>query len=151
MRILATGALAILLTAGAGCGSPSGPSTLVPGTGGRPGTPASTLTFTPTQSGTTQTAQTASGGAGRVSLTGTVPTPSPCWTVTAAHAVDAASITLTITATATPDAGGCEQIVTWNNYQAAITGLEAATYTLTVVHDRGGSAATAFTGTVTVA
>jgi hypothetical protein len=150
MRILATSALAFLLAAGAACGSPSGSSMLVPGTGSRPATPSSTLTFTPAQSGSTQTAQTVSGGTGRISLTGSVPTPSPCWTVTAAHAVDALAITVTITATAAANAGACEQVVTYNNYQAAITGLTAATYTLTVVHDRGGSAATAFTGTATV-
>lgn len=104
----------------------------------------STLTFSSTQSGSTTSPQSATGGTGSISFTGSITTPTPCYEVSATHAARSGSVTVTVT---TADAGGfCTQVVTNNNYQGSVNGLAAGTYTFTILHDR----TTAYTSTVVV-
>jgi hypothetical protein len=110
--------------------------------------PSSTLTFSSTQSQTTATPQSSSGGAGSISFTGSLTTSTPCYDVSASHSDRTNSVTVTVTAA---DAGGiCTQVITNNNYQGSVNGLAAGTYTFSVVHNNGGSRTTAHTSTVVV-
>ena len=110
--------------------------------------PSSTLTFSSTQSQTTATPQSSSGGAGSISFTGSLTTSTPCYDVSASHSDRNNSVTVTVTAA---DAGGiCTQVITNNNYQGSVNGLAAGTYTFSVVHNNGGSRTTAHTSTVVV-
>lgn len=94
---------------------------------------ASTLTFSSTQ-GTTATPQSASGGTGSISFAGSITTPTPCYEVSATHTARNGTVTVNVTSA---DAGGfCTQVITNNNYQGSVNGLEAGTYTFTVLEDR---------------
>jgi hypothetical protein len=145
MKTMATGLLAALLAAA--CGSPTG--TFVRKTGPVAGDSAGTLTFTVAQNNNNQTPQSATGGTGSIVVAGSISTAAPCWTVTAAHTQDPGDITVTVTAT--PSGQACSpQVVTFHNYRATLGRLAAGTYDLTVIHDLGGTATTAFDNTVVV-
>lgn len=153
MKALSKGLMTIaLLAMTAACdGSPTQASALVAGDEGISAAQApapGTLTFASTQSYSEQTPQTASGGAGSISFTGSLTTSTPCYDVSAAHAARRSTITLTVTATST--GGICTQVITNNNYTGSISGLAAGTYTFNVVHANGGSSETAYSSTVTV-
>jgi hypothetical protein len=150
MRTIATGLAVVLLAASSACsGSPTGSSLVVNRNNGGTGADAAgTLTFTQTQSNDTQTPQNAAGGTGSIVFAGSISTATPCWAVTATHTQDGAEITVTVTAT--PSGQVCTQVITFHNYQATIAGLAAGTYRLTVIHDIGGTAVTAYNSTVVV-
>lgn len=153
MKAMTRGLLTLSLLAAVACdGAPTASNALVsPGDTG----PAfsnhqssSTLTFAYTQSGSTQTPQSSSGGVGRIDFAGSLTTGTPCYDVTASHSEKRSSVTVTVTAT---DAGGiCTQVITHNNYTGAVSGLAAGTYTFTVKHSQGGASTTVHTNTVVV-
>jgi len=152
MKRIARGMIAAAVVAAAACsGAPTGSSLLVRrggGDGGPNTQPSSTLAFGNTQSSSEQTPQSASGGAGSIAFTGTISTATPCWGVSASHAESTDAITVTVTAN--PSIRACSQVITYNNYQGTITGVEAGTYRMIVIHNLGGTATTAFNGTVVV-
>jgi hypothetical protein len=152
MNAMTRGLLTISLLAAAACdGAPTASNEFVsPGDAGPAfaAAPRSSLTFSSTQSQTDGTPQSASGGAGQISFTGSLATGTPCVNVTASHSERRNDVTVTVSATGT--GGFCTQVVTFNNYQGAVTGLAAGTYNFTVVHDAGGSRSTAYSSTVTV-
>lgn len=152
MNAMTKGLLTISLLAAAACdGAPTASNEFVsPGDAGPAfaAAPSSSLTFSSTQSQTDATPQSSSGGVGQISFTGSLTTGTPCVSVTASHSERRNDVTVTVSAT---DSGGfCTQVVTFNNYQGAVTGLAAGTYNFTVVHDAGGSRSTAYSSTVTV-
>lgn len=109
----------------------------------------SDLTFSYTQSGSEKTPQTATGGTGSIEFTGSLTTPTPCYTLSASHSVRGNRVVLTVTAQGT--GGICTQVITHNNYQGAITGLAAGDYTFEVVHRTGsGPGETVYSTSVTV-
>lgn len=139
-----------LLAATAACdGAPTASSALAsPADGAAFVEAAATLSFSSTQSNTTQSPQAATGGAGRIDFTGSLTTPTPCYELTAAQTERRTDITVTVTAA---DAGGfCTQVITNNNYQGSVTGLAAGTYNFTVVEVVNGTRTTAYTGPVVV-
>lgn len=151
MKAMMKGLLTIALVASAACdGAPTAASASVSPTGGpefaKPGR--SSLSFSYTQNNSTETPQTSSGGVGRIDFTGSLTTGTPCYELSAAHSAQSNQITVTVTATGT--GGFCAQVITYNNYQGAVTGLAAGTYTFTVLHSVGGSVTTAQTSTVVV-
>lgn len=153
MKALTKGLMTIaLLAATAACdGSPTAGSALVAENDGFSAAkaPSGTLTFSSTQSYSEQTPQTASGGTGSISFTGSLTTGNPCVSVSANHSVRNNVVTVTVTAAST--GGICTQVITNNNYTGTISGLPAGTYTLNVVHQGGfDSGATAYSGPVTV-
>lgn len=92
------------------------------------------LTFSSTQSSGEATPQSSRGGDGRIDFTGSMTTPTPCYEVSASHTERRNAVTVTVSAA---DAGGiCTQVVTNNNYQGAVTGLEPGTYVFTILHER---------------
>lgn len=107
-----------------------------------------TLTFSSTQSYTTATPQSATGGTGTISFAGSLQTGNPCYVVTGAHTERRNNITVTVTATSS--GGICSEVITYNNYTGTISGLSAGTYNFTVVHRIGSSSTTAYTSTVVV-
>lgn len=152
MKAMTKGLLTIaLLSATAACdGAPTASNEFVSTVDGPSFAPApsSSLTFSSTQSQTTATPQTSSGGAGSIGFTGSLTTSTPCYDVSATHSSRSGSVTVTVTAA---DAGGiCTQVITNNNYQGTVSGLAAGTYTFTVVHNNGGTRTTAYTSTVVV-
>lgn len=155
MKTLTKGLMTIaLLAATAACsGSPTEASAFAAGDAGistaqAPAPAPGTLTFTSTQSYSEQTPQTASGGTGTINFTGSIYTPTPCYSVSASHGSKRGTITLTVTAAST--GGTCTQVITNNNYTGSISGLAAGTYTFNVVHVTNGTSETAYTSTVTV-
>lgn len=150
MKALAKGLMTIaLLAATTACdGAPTGSSAFISESDGIAMSKQSRLTFNSTQSNTTQTAQTASGGSGAIDFTGSVTTGDPCYDVSATHQAGTTEVTVTVTASSTGDI--CSQVITYNNYSGRVSGLAAGVYTFTVVHDVNGSSSTAFTGLVTV-
>ena len=91
------------------------------------------LTFSSTQS-SEATPPSSSGGEGRIDFAGSITTPTPCYEVSASHTERRNAVTVTVS---TADAGGiCTQVITNNNYQGAVTGLEPGTYVFTVMHER---------------
>jgi hypothetical protein len=153
MNAMTKGLLTISLLAAAACdgASPTASNEFVsPGDAGPAFAPAPSagLTFSSTPSQTTATPQTASGAAGSINFSGSATTPTPCYDVSASLSQRRNDVTVTVTAA---DAGGiCTQVITYNNYQGAVTGLAAGTYNFTVVHEVGNSRSTAYSGTVTV-
>jgi ABC-type molybdate transport system substrate-binding protein len=150
MKTIATGLLAVLLAATAACnGTPTGAPVFVSGNNGDTTTSADgTLTFSQTQSNDTRTPQSATGGTGTIAFTGSISTATPCWFVAAVQTQTGNDITVTVTAT--PSGESCSQVITFHNYLATITGLAAGTYTLTVIHNVGGTPVTAYDNTVVV-
>ncbi|HEY0016029.1 MAG TPA: hypothetical protein VGC13_06905 [Longimicrobium sp.] len=151
MKTLGKGLMMIALVAAtAACdGSPTAGSALVAGEGiAAAKAPSGTLTFASTQSSSEQTPQTATGGTGTISFTGSVTTPTPCFDVSATQSGRRDTITLTVTAS--PNGGFCAQVITNNNYTGSISGLAPGTYTFNVVHVVNGTSETAYTSTVTV-
>ncbi|HEX6039701.1 hypothetical protein [Longimicrobium sp.] len=106
------------------------------------------LTFSSAQSYSEETPATATGGTGSISFTGSITTPTPCYAVNAAQTTRKNEVTVTVTAAST--GGICTQIITNNNYQGAVTGLTAGTYTFTVINEVGGTRTVAQTSTVVV-
>ena len=154
MKTLTMGLMTIALLAGtAACdGSPTAGSALVAENDAFSAAkaPSGTLTFSSTQSYSEQTPQTASGGTGSISFTGSLTTGTPCVSVSATHSARNNNV-VTVTVTAANSGGICTQVITNNNYTGTISGLPAGTYTLNVVHQGGfDSGQTAFSGTVTV-
>ncbi len=150
MKALAKGLMTVaLLAATTACdGSPTAGSALVSESDGIAMAKQSRLTFNSTQSNTTQSGQTASGGSGAIDFTGSVTTGDPCYDVSATHQAGTSEVTVTVTASSTGQI--CTQVITHNNYTGRVSGLSAGAYTFTVVHNVDGSSSTAFTGTVTV-
>lgn len=114
----------------------------------KPGGSQGQLSFSYTQSQSSETAQSSIGGVGRIDFTGSLTTGTPCVNVGATHS--ASTNTVTVTVSAAPNGSACIQVVTFNNYQGAVTGLSAGTYTFTVIHELGNSRTTAYTSTVVV-
>jgi hypothetical protein len=146
------GLVAIAALAGAvACGDAASPTDALvePGAAlmGRT-TNSTTLTFSYTQTWDVAQTQSASGGIGVIDFAGSEMTPSPCYDVTAAHSQR--NSTITVTVTGIYNGQPCIQELTNNDYIGQVAGLAPGTYTLTVVHDVGGSRSTAFTGGVTV-
>lgn len=106
------------------------------------------LTFSSSQSQSSQTAQSATGGRGRIDFAGSLQTSTPCYTLSAAQTVSGSDVTVTVTAT--PTGGICAQVITYNNYTGRVSGLSAGTYNFTVVHVVGSTSTTAYSSTVTV-
>ena len=153
MKALTKGLMTIaLLAATAACdGSPTAGSALVAENDAFSAAkaPSGTLTFSSTQSYSEQTPQTASGGTGSISFTGSLTTGTPCVTVSATHS--ARKNVVTVTVTAANSGGICTQVITNNNYTGSVSGLAAGTYTFNVVHQGGfGGTQTAYSGSVTV-
>jgi hypothetical protein len=154
MKAMTKGLLTIaMLAATAACdGAPTASNSLVAAGEAGPAfaatAPSSSLTFSSTQSQTTATPQSATGGTGSINFAGTLTTGTPCVDVTASHTDKRGVITVTVTATG--NGGFCTQVVTNNNYQGAVTGLAAGSYTFNVVHVVDGSSSTAYSSTVVV-
>lgn len=108
----------------------------------------SRLTFTSTQNYQQATPQTATGSARSIDFTGSLTTSNPCYDVTASHSTSSNEVTLTVSAVST--GGFCAQVMTYNNYEGAISGLQSGTYDFTVVHDVNGSQTVAYQDTVVV-
>lgn len=123
--------------------APDAPSMAKPGSGSQ-----GQLSFSYTQSQSDATAQSSLGSLGRIDFSGSLTTGNPCVDVSATHS--ATSNTVTVTVTAAPNGNACIQVVTFNNYQGAVSNLTPGTYTFTVIHNLGGSTTTAHTNTVTV-
>jgi hypothetical protein len=150
MNAMTKGLLTIALLASAACdGAPTASSAFVEPAGGPAfAAGSSSLSFSSTQSGSESTPQSSTGGVGRIDFTGSMLTSTPCVTVSATHTARNSAVTVTVSAA---DNGGfCMQVMTNNNYQGAVTGLAAGTYTFTVQHSDGGSRTTAHTNTVVV-
>lgn len=151
MKAMTKGLLTIALLSAAACNGAPTASNEFASTPDGPAfaqQPGSTLSFSSTQSQTTATPQSSSGGAGSINFAGSMMTGTPCYDVSASHSQRSGSVTVTVTAA---DAGGiCTQVITHNNYQGSVNGLAAGTYTFTVVHSDGGSRTTAHTNTVVV-
>ena len=126
---------------GANLTAPEAPRLARPGSG-------STLTFSYTQSYETATPQTASGATGAINFTGSIWTGNPCVDVTATHNSSTGNVTVTVAAA--PNGSACIQVITNNNYTGSVSGLAPGSYNFTVVHKRGNTSETAFTGNVTV-
>jgi hypothetical protein len=154
MKALTKGLMTLaLLAATAACdGSPTAGSALMAGDEGfsaaQAPAPSGTLTFSSTQSYSEQTPQTASGGTGAISFTGSLTTSTPCVDVSATHATRRGTITVTVSAVSNGNI--CTQVITNNNYTGSISGLAPGTYTFNVLHSAGGGAETAYSSTVTV-
>ncbi len=107
------------------------------------------LEFGYTQSQSSETPQSATGGSGTIAFTGSLTTPTPCYELAGTHAVRGSRVILTVTASQTGDF--CTQVITHNNYQGSITGLAPGEYTFEVVHRIGGGRGeTVYSAPVTV-
>lgn len=102
----------------------------------------SELTFSYEQSQSEESPQTASGGDGSISFTGSLTTPTPCYSVSASHREQGSRITLRVTAQQEGEI--CTQVITHNNYTGAVSGLSAGTYRFVVIHGTGGNAQTVY-------
>jgi hypothetical protein len=151
MKAMTKGLLTIaMLLATAACdGAPTASSELV-ATPAEPSFARSNaqLAFSSTQSYSEQAPATATGGVRAISFTGSITTPNPCYAVTAAQSTRRNQVTVTVSAA--PTDGFCTQIITNNNYQGTVTGLEPGTYTFTVVNEVNGTRTVAQTSTVVV-
>ena len=151
MRALTAGLMSIVLAGGvAACdGSPTTASAFAPESEGPVMSQhSSSLTFTYTQSQTTQDPQTASGATRAIDFGGSVTTGTPCYDVSATHDAQPGAVTVTVSANDTGEI--CTQVITYNNYQGRVRGLSAGTYDFTVVHNVNGTSSVAFSGQVTV-
>jgi hypothetical protein len=150
MTTMIKGLLTIALFAAAACdGAPTASNSFVSEADGPSfAASSSSLSFSYTQSGSEATSQSSSGGVRRIDFAGSMTTGTPCYEVTATHTERRNAVTVTVSAR---DTGGfCMQVITNNNYQGAVTGLAAGTYTFTVQHNDGGGNTTAHTNTVVV-
>ena len=149
MKAMMKGLLTIALVASAACdGAPTAASALASPEGAAFAKAKSSLSFGYTQSSSTETPQSSSGGVGRIDFTGSLTTGTPCYELSAAHGAQSNTVTVTVTVAGT--GGFCAQVITYNNYQGAVTGLAAGTYTFIVQHSVGGRVTTAQTSTVVV-
>jgi hypothetical protein len=152
MKAVTRGLMTIaLLAATAACdGSPTTASAFVSESDGIAMAGASSFSFnnTPSYDFATRNEQTASGGAGGIDFAGSLTTPHPCHNVSATRSVRQTAVTVTVTAT--DNGNTCHQAITHQNYTGRVSGLDAGTYTFTVVHDLNGTPQTAYTATVTV-
>jgi hypothetical protein len=150
MKALIKGLMTIaLLTATAACdGSPTTASAFAPESDGASMAKAGGFTFNNTASYSEQNPQTASGGNGVIDFTGSLSTPTPCYTVSATRSVQQTNVTVTVTAN---DNGNiCQQVITNQNYTGRVSGLAAGAYNFTVVHVTNGTSETAYTSMVVV-
>jgi hypothetical protein len=138
---------ALAVAAACNSGSPTEASFLAPPDGPMTAKSQSQLTFSYTQSGSTQTPQTSTGGGGVIDFTGSLTTGNPCVDVTATHTSRSGSVTVTVSAA--PNGNACIQVITHNNYQGQVSNLAPGTYDFTVIHDANGRT-TAHTNTVVV-
>lgn len=107
------------------------------------------LEFGYTQSQSAETPQSATGGNGSISFTGSLTTGTPCYEVSGSHAVRGSRVILTVTAAGT--GGMCVQVVTHNNYEGTVSGLAPGSYTFEVVHrGDGGRGETVYSAPVMV-
>lgn len=152
MNAMTKGLLTIALLATAACdGAPTASSAFASPTDGpafAEVSAAATLSFSYTQSGSTESPQTATGGTGSINFTGSLTTPTPCYELSATQGQRRNNITVTVTAAGT--GGFCTQVITNNNYQGTVSGLTAGTYNFTVVEVVNGSQTTAYSGPVVV-
>lgn len=151
MNAMTKGLLTIALLATAACdGAPTASSAFAAPTGGPSfvEAAAATLSFSYTQSGSTESPQTATGGIGSIDFTGSLTTPTPCYELSATQGQKRSNITVTVTAAGT--GGFCTQVITNNNYEGTVSGLAAGTYNFTVVEVLNGSSTTAYSGSVVV-
>ncbi|HEX8360169.1 MAG TPA: hypothetical protein VF613_08680 [Longimicrobium sp.] len=79
----------------------------------------------------------ATGGAGTVTVSGTVSTPNPCHALSGAASREGSTLTLTISARS--NAEMCIQSIGSIGFDATIRGVPAGRYTLRVVHTYPGS------------
>lgn len=79
----------------------------------------------------------ATGGAGTVTVSGTVSTPNPCHVLSGAAAREGSTLTLTITARS--NAEMCIQSIGTLGFDATLRGVPAGSYTLRVVHAYPGT------------
>jgi hypothetical protein len=100
------------------------------------------LMFSYEQSQSEESPQTATGGDGSISFTGSLTTPTPCYSVSASHRPQGSRITVTVV----PQQEGeiCTQVITHNNYTGAVSGLSSGTYHFVVVHGTGRNAQTVY-------
>jgi hypothetical protein len=102
----------------------------------------SELTFSYEQSQSEESPPTASGGDGSISFTGSITTPTPCYSVSASHREEGSRITLRVTAQREGEM--CTQVITHNNYTGAVRGLSSGTYQFVVMHGTGDDAETVY-------
>jgi hypothetical protein len=151
MNAMTKGLLTFALLATAACdGAPTASSNFAAPTDGPAfaEVTAAAVSFSYTQSGNTETPQTATGGVGSIDFTGSLATPTPCYELTAAQSGRRNDVTVTVTAAGT--GGFCTQVITNNNYTGSVTGLAAGTYNFTVVEVVNGTRSTAYSGPVVV-
>lgn len=146
-------AMMVALATATACGDASSPTEAltppeVAAQAAKPSQPSSTLTFSSTRSYDTRQSQTATGTVGAINFTGSVTTSNPCFDVTATHGQQQNVVTLTVSAAYNGNI--CTQVITNHNYQGAVSGLPAGSYTFNVVHNVSGSSTTAYSGTVLV-
>jgi hypothetical protein len=79
----------------------------------------------------------ATGGAGTVTVSGTVSTPNPCHALSGTAAREGSTLTLTVSARS--NAEMCIQSIGAIGFDATIRGVPAGSYTLRVVHTYPGS------------
>lgn len=143
-------AMMVALATATACGDASSPTEVLtpPEATAQAAQPSTSLTFSSTRSYDTRQAQTATGTVGAINFTGSVTTPNPCFDVTATHGLRQNVVTVTVSAAYNGNI--CTQVLTNHNYQGAVSGLPAGTYTFNVVHNVSGSSTTAYSGTVLV-
>jgi hypothetical protein len=100
------------------------------------------LRFSVSTSHTQEDPQTAVGTRRGIDFTGSVTTGDPCYDVSAVHQTSGSDVTLTVTATST--GAFCTQVITYHNYEGAISQLDSGTYDFTVVHVVNGSSYVAY-------
>ncbi|HYW07724.1 MAG TPA: hypothetical protein VE913_12250, partial [Longimicrobium sp.] len=80
---------------------------------------------------------TATGGAGTVTVRGSLSAPNPCHALSGTAEREGRTVTLTVASRA---AGGvCAHMIGTFTYDATLAGLEAGTYSLRVVHTYPGT------------
>jgi hypothetical protein len=89
------------------------------------------------QRATGEAPNAATGGAGTVTVTGTVSTPNPCHDLSGAATLQGSTLTLTVSARGNADM--CIQSIGAIGFDATLRGVPAGSYTLRVVHTYPGS------------
>jgi hypothetical protein len=105
--------------------------------GGDAPAPAGPITVDLKQRATGDAPDAATGGAGTVTVSGTVSTPNPCHALSGTATRDGSTLTLIVTARS--NAEMCIQSIGSIGFDATIRGVPAGSYTLRVVHTYPGS------------
>ena len=142
-------AAALFAVAACSDAAPTEPASFAPEVEARAAKPSGNFTFSVNQSNTQEQPFSSSGGTGRINFAGSMFTGTPCYDVTGSSSTSGGTVTVTVSA-ASNTTGGCIQVITYNNYSGAVSGLAAGTYTLNIVHQRGTTSEVAYTSTVTV-